>query len=223
MLMRGAGRALDLAVDASAFSMAIHKFYTLFRWRVWGQASACWAMPLSCHATAMCECISMLDHSSSEYIFLLFLVSPLSGLSVGLFAVGRLVWEKKDPEAEMKAEGICTLTDRKEKDGAEKLRSSWVSKEKTNGKTRKENEAAPKYLHFLLPSLTFSMCFFFSWGDWQGLGKNENIFVKGWLTTGRCMLPHFPLRLVCCCNVLCPQITGRDTEIHLIHHISPVA
>lgn len=31
MLMRGEGRALDFAVDGSAFSMAIHKFYTLFK------------------------------------------------------------------------------------------------------------------------------------------------------------------------------------------------
>lgn len=158
MLMRGEGRALDLAVDGSAFSMAIHKFYTLFKLGVWvlpvvlSRNSHVWV-----HLHAGYQ-------NTSEYIFFFFLASPLSGLSVVLIPVGRLVWEKKDPEAEMKAEGICTLTDRKEKDGAEKLRSSWVSKEKTNGKTRKENEAAPKYLHFLLPSLTFSLfvCVFFS-------------------------------------------------------------
>lgn len=165
-----------------------------------------------------CECISMLDTKTPVNTFSFYSLLPLSGLSVVLFPVGRLVWEKKDPEAEMKAEGICTLTDRKEKDGAEKLRSSWVSKEKTNGKTRKENEAAPKYLHFLLPSLTFSLfvCGFFSWSDWKGLGKNEDIFVKGWVTTGRCMLPRFSLCLVCCCNVFCPQITGTDTETHFV-------
>lgn len=129
-----------------------------------------------------------------------FVFSPLLSVCLSLCSQS-VVWcekrriQKLRREQRAQREGICTLADRKEKDGAEKLRSSWVSKKWTE---KQENKAAPKYLHFLLPMfdiLSVCMCvFFFSWSDWKGLGKSENIFVKRWQAHHwkMCMLPHFP-------------------------------
>lgn len=138
--------------------------HTLFKLRVslskW--ASACWAMLLSCHATALSERICMLDTKTDEWIH-----PPLFFLSVFLFPVGRLVWEEKDPEAETRAEGTegrhlyaCW----QERERWSRKIKKFLSKKKMNRKTRKENEAAPKYLHFLLPMfdiLSVCTCCFF--------------------------------------------------------------
>lgn len=153
------------------------------------------------HCLVMQQRISHISgyQNTSEYISFFF---PSLCLSVCLFPVGRLVWEEKDAEAEMRAEG----TEKRHLPTCWQERERWSSKikkfqkKKRTEKTRKENEAAPKYLHFLLPMfdvLSVCTCFvlFFSWSDWKGLGKNENIFVKRWLTTGRCVCYHISPRV----------------------------
>lgn len=169
--------------------------HTLFK--LWASlstwASGCWVMPLSWHATALSEriCICTLDTKTDEWIH--FLPPPLFFpslvcLSVFLFPVGRLVWEEKDPEAETRAEGTegrhlyaCWQERERWSRKIMKFLSLKKKKKEKNRKTRKENEAAPKYLHFLLPMfdiLSVCTCFFFLLKWLKMSSKNENIFVK---------------------------------------------
>lgn len=150
----------------------------------------------------MWESICMLDTKTDELIHFLFFFPSVVRLSLFLFAVGRLVWEEKDPEAETRAEGtegrhLYACWQERER-WSRKIRK-FLSFKKVNGKTRKRSGAkifalSPPYVwHFIC--LYVCCCVFFSSSDWKGRCKNENIFVKRWQAHHwkMCMLPHFPL------------------------------
>lgn len=149
-------------------------FYTIFKLWVWGHlrellpAERC---HLSCHTTALCECIHMLDTKVRECTYFLFYPSLPSSLPCLSLPVGRLVWEERNPEAEMRAEGTekkrhlqACWQERERRSRNIKKFLSFKRKRKRKKKRaeKQENEAAPKYLHFLLPMfdiLSVCMCF----------------------------------------------------------------
>lgn len=66
-------------------------------------------------------------------------------------------------------------------------------KKKNEQKNKKRKRSGAKIFALSPPYVWHFIClyvFFFSWSDWKGLGKNENIFVKRWLTTGICVCYH---------------------------------
>lgn len=135
-------------------------------------ASACWAKPLSSHATAMCECICILN---TKYIFFL---PPSCSCLPFLFPVGRLVWEEKDPEAETRAEG----TEGRHLYACWQERKRWsrkvpeFQKKKKEQKNKKKTKRRQNICTFSSLCLTFYLYVFFSLE--VTVGKNENIFVK---------------------------------------------
>lgn len=164
-------------------------------------------MPFTYHATATCESILML-HTKHQWIHFLLIPCFPSLWSVCCSVCSRSSGVRKEGSRSWDESRGHLHTHWQEREGwSRKIKKFLSLKRKNERKNKKRKRSGAKIFALSPPKFdVFSvrMCFFFSWGDWKGQGKNENIFVKGWLTTGRSMLPHFSLRLVCfvMCSVL---------------------